>query len=107
MPASNSSKNSPHYYERDVVPEWPRRSRPPSQKNDQPTVTKRSTGRRMLRGVFRLAFAILLGVAGTLASQSRAQKAKATIRAWPPPHAWLLPPSTSSPVDGQASTATV
>jgi len=107
MPASYSSQNSPHYYERDVVPEWPRRSRPPSQKNDQPTVTKRSTGRRMLRGLFRLVFAILLGVAGTLAWQSRGEEAKATIRAWAPSLAWLLPPSTSSPVDGQASTATV
>ena len=107
MPASYSSQNSPHYYERDVVPEWPRRSRPPSQKNDQPTVTKRSTGRRMLRGLFRLAFAILLGVAGTLTWQSRGEEAKATIRAWAPSLAWLLPPSTSSPVDGQASTATV
>jgi len=107
MPASYSSQNSPHYYERDVVPEWPRRSRPPSQKNDQPTVTKRSTGRRMLRGLFRLAFAILLGVAGIFNWKSRGEEAKATIRAWAPSLAWLLPPSTSSPVDGQASTATV
>ena len=61
----------------------------------------------MLRGLFRLAFAILLGVAGTLAWQSRGEEAKATIRAWAPSLAWLLPPSTSSPVDGQASTATV
>jgi len=61
----------------------------------------------MLRGLFRLAFAILLGVAGTLAWQSRGDEAKATIRVWAPSLAWLLPPSTSSPVDGQASTATV
>src|SRR4029079_15682286 len=107
MPASNSSKNSPHYYERDVVPEWPRRSRPPSQKNDQPTVTKRSTGRRMLRGLFRLAFAILLGVAGTLAWPSRGEETQATIRAWAPSSPWLLPPPTSPPLGGQASTATV
>ena len=107
MPASYSSQNSPHYHERDVVSEWPRRSRPPSQRNDQPTVTKRSTGRRMLRGLFRLAFAILLGVAGTLAWQSRGEEAKATIRVWGPSLAWLLPVSTPSPVDGQASAATV
>jgi hypothetical protein len=107
MPASYSSQNSPHHYERDVVPEWPRRSRPPTQRNDEPTTTKRSTGRRMLRGFFRLVFAILVGVAGTLAWQSHGEEAKATIRAWAPSLAWLLPAPATSPVDSQASAAAV
>jgi hypothetical protein len=106
MPASYSSQNSPHYYERDVVPEWPRKSRPPAERNDQATTTKRSTGRRMLRGFFRLVFAILLGAAGTLAWQSHGEEAKATIRTWAPSLAWLFPALTASPLDSQASAAT-
>src|SRR5262245_38987831 len=106
MPASYSSQNSPHSYERDVVPEWPRRSRPPAQRNDQATTTKRKTGRRMLRGFFRLVFAILLGVVGTLAWQSHGEEAKVMIRTWAPSLVWLLPASTASPLDGQASAAT-
>ena len=106
MPASHSSQNSPHDYERDVVPEWPRRSRPPIQRNEQATPTKRSPGRRMLRRFFRLAFAILLGVVGTLSWQSHGEEAKATIRSWAPSLAWLLPSSTASPLDGQTSAAT-
>jgi hypothetical protein len=38
----------------------------------------------MLRGFFRLVFAILLGVVGTLAWQSYGEEAKATIRTWGP-----------------------
>jgi hypothetical protein len=106
MPASYSSQNSPHYHERDVVPEWPRRSRPAAQRNDQVTTTKRSTGRRLLRGFFRLVFAILLGVVGTLAWQSYGEEAKATIRTWAPSLVWLFPASKTTPLDGQASAAT-
>ena len=106
MPASYSSQNSPHYHERDVVPEWPRKSRPPAQRNDQVTTTKRSTGRRMLRGFFRLVFAILLGVVGTLAWQAYGEEAKATIRTWAPSLVWLFPASKTAPLDGQASAAT-
>jgi outer membrane murein-binding lipoprotein Lpp len=106
MTASYSSQNSPHYNERDVVPEWPRRSRPPAQRDEQATPKKRSLGRRMLRGFFRLAFAILLGVAGTLAWQSHGEQAKTTIRIWAPSLGWLLPVSTASPLDSQASAAT-
>jgi hypothetical protein len=106
MPASYSSQNSPHYHERDVVPEWPRSSRPAAQRNDQVTTTKRSTGRRMLRGFFRLVFAILLGVVGTLAWQSYGEEAKATIRTWAPSLVWLFPASKTTPLDGQASAAT-
>jgi outer membrane murein-binding lipoprotein Lpp len=60
----------------------------------------------MLRGFFRLAFAILLGVAGTLAWQSHGEQAKTTIRIWAPSLGWLLPVSTASPLDSQASAAT-
>ena len=106
MPASYSSQNSPHYHEHDVVPEWPRKSRPPAQRNDQVTTTKRSTGRRMLRGFFRLVFAILLGVVGTLAWQSYGEEAKATIRTWAPSLVWVFPASKTAPLDSQASAAT-
>ena len=106
MPASYSTQNSPHYRERDVVPEWPRGSRPPAQRNDQATATKRSTGRRMLRGSFRLVFAILLGVVGTLAWQSHGEEAKATIRTWAPSLVWLFPALKAAPFDGQASAVT-
>jgi hypothetical protein len=70
MPGSYPSQNSPQYYERDVVPEWPRRSRPPVQKNDQFAGKRRSTGRRMVRTLVRFTIAILIGIAGTLAWQS-------------------------------------
>src|SRR5262249_34138624 len=106
MPASYSTQNSPHYHERDVVPEWPGWSRPPAQRKDQATTTKRSTGRRMLRGSFRLVFAILLGVVGTLAWQSHGEEAKATIRTWAPSLVWLFPASKAAPFDGQASGVT-
>jgi hypothetical protein len=60
----------------------------------------------MLRGFFRLVFAILLGVVGTLAWQSYGEEAKATIRTWAPPLVWLFPASKTAPLDGQASAAT-
>jgi hypothetical protein len=106
MPASYSSQNSTHYYERDVVPEWPRRSRAPVVRNEQATSTKRSPGRRILRGFFRMAFAVLIGVAATLSWQSHGEEAKAMIRNWAPSLAGLLPASTASPLDGQTSAAT-
>ena len=106
MPASYSSHNPPHSYERDIVPEWPRRSRPPVQRNDPLTTTKRSTGRRMLRGIFRLVSAILIGVAGTLAWQSHGEEAKAMVRAWAPSLTWLVPAPTASTVDNGQVAAT-
>lgn len=103
MPGSYPSQNSPQYYERDVVPEWPRRSRPPVQKNDQFAGKRRSTGRRMVRTLVRFTIAVLIGIAGTLAWQSHGEEAKALVRTWAPSLAWLLPTATTSPVDSQAS----
>jgi TolA-binding protein len=103
MPGSYPSQNSPQYYERDVVPEWPRRSRPPVQKNDPFAGKRRSTGRRMVRTLVRFTIAVLIGIAGTLAWQSHGEEAKALVRTWAPSLAWLLPTATTSPVDSQAS----
>lgn len=107
MPGSYPSQNSPQYYERDVVSEWPRRSRPPVQKNDQSAGKRRSTGRRMVRTLVRFTIAVLIGIAGTLAWQSHGEEAKAMVRTWAPSLAWLLPASTTPPVDSQASAAAI
>lgn len=103
MPGSYPSQNSPQYYERDVVPEWPRRSRPPVQKNDQFAGKRRSAGRRMVRTLVRFTIAVLIGIAGTLAWQSHGEDAKALVTTWAPSLAWLLPTATTSPVDSQVS----
>ena len=76
MPGAYPSQSSPQYYERDVVPEWPRRSQPPAQENDQVTGRKRLAGRRALHRVVRLIFAVLIGAGGTLAWQSYGEEAK-------------------------------
>ena len=80
MPGAYPSQSSPQYYERDVVPEWPRRSRPPAQENDQVTGRKRLAGRRALHRFVRLIFAVLIGAGGTLARQSYGEEAKAMVR---------------------------
>jgi TolA-binding protein len=105
MPASYPSQSLPQYHERDVVTEWPRVTRPPSPKTDPFTNKKRSTGKRMVRALFRWITAVLIGVGGTLAWQSHGEEAKEMVRTWAPSLAWLLPASTTSSVDGQASAA--
>lgn len=100
MPASYSSQRTPRYYEDDVITEWPRRVQ-----NDKPKVKKQSGGRRMVRSVARFCIAVLIGVGATLAWQSHGDEATEIIRARAPSLSWLLPSSTRSPLDGQASTA--
>jgi hypothetical protein len=56
-------------------------------------------GKRMLRAIFRVSLAILIGVVGTLSWQSYGDEAKETVRIWAPSLAWLIPPATpKSPI---------
>jgi outer membrane murein-binding lipoprotein Lpp len=102
MPASYSSQRAPRYFEDDVVTEWPRRVQ-----NDKPKIKKPSAGRRMVRSLARFSFAILIGVGATLAWQSYGDEAKEIVRARAPSLSWLLPNSTKSTLDAQASTPAV
>jgi hypothetical protein len=99
MPAPYSSQRASRYFEDDVVTEWPRRVQ-----NDKPKIKKASAGRRMARSLVRFSIAILIGVGATLAWQSYGDEAKEIVRVRAPSLSWLLPDSTKSTLDGQAST---
>lgn len=93
-------------HEHDVVTDFPRGPRPSAAVgNDRSEGKKRSVRRRPMRAVFRFFIAVLIGVGATLAWQSYGDEAKEMVGVWVPSLAWLLPASTTSSVDGQASAA--
>ena len=102
MPASYSSQRAPRYYEDDVITEWPRRVQ-----NDNSKSKKPSAGRRIVRSLARFLIAVLIGVGATLAWQSHGDEAREIVRARAPSLSWLLPSSTKSTLDGQASAPAV
>jgi hypothetical protein len=63
-------------------------------KSDQFRTDKPSTSRRLTRSLARFAFAVLIGVGGTLAWQ-HGDEAAEFVRTWVPSLGWLLPVSTT------------
>src|SRR5262249_23463856 len=100
MAAAYFSPRTPRFFQKDVITALPSRVQ-----NDKPKVKKQSGGRRMVRSFARFCIAVLIGVGATLAWQSHGDEATEIIRARAPSLSWLLPSSTRSPLDGQASTA--
>jgi hypothetical protein len=59
-----------------------------------PSIGGPGIGKRMLRAIFRVCVAILIGVVGTLSWQSYGDEAKETVRILAPSLDWLIPPAT-------------
>ena len=104
MPAYSAQRPA-QYYEVDVITDWSRGPRPSVVKNDEFTRKARSRGRPIVRAVSRLFIAVLIGMGATLEWQSHGDQAKEMVRTWAPSLSWLLPVSTKSPHDDQASIA--
>ena len=66
-------------------------------KNDQFTLKRPSTGKRMFRALARLVLAALLGIGATLGWQSHGEEAKQIVNAWAPSLSWVAAALPTNP----------